>query len=85
MSSEVKARVIEIITKSLQPDDPKKVTLEARLVEDLGADSLDMVELVMALEEDLKVEITDDAAKNIKTVQDVISFIEAHQSKDKAN
>ncbi|WHQ46585.1 MAG: acyl carrier protein [Candidatus Midichloria sp.] len=82
MSSDTKAKVIEAITKSLQPTDPKKVTLDARLVEDLGADSLDIVELIMALEKDFEVDITDDAAKNIKTVQDAVSYIEAQSSKE---
>ncbi|CAG7596659.1 MAG: acyl carrier protein [Candidatus Midichloria sp.] len=80
MSSDIKAKVIEAITKSLKPEDPKKVTLGAKLVEDLKADSLDIVELIMALEKDFEIDITDEAAKNIKTVQDAVSYIEAQLS-----
>ena len=81
MSGDIKAKVIEAITKNLQPNDPKKVTLESRLVEDLEADSLDIVELIMALEQEFSIDITDDAAKGIKTVQDAVSYIEDQLSK----
>lgn len=81
MGGDIKAKVIEAITKNLQPDDPKKVTLESRLFEDLEADSLGMVELVMALEQEFDIDIADDAVKQIKTVQDVCSYIEDQLSK----
>jgi acyl carrier protein len=55
------------------------VTPEASFIEDLGADSLDIVELVMALEEEYEMEISDEDAEKIKTVQDVITYIEAHR------
>jgi acyl carrier protein len=51
----------------------------SRFVEDLGADSLDIVELVMAMEEKFEVEIPDDQAENIKTVQDAVDYINAHR------
>jgi len=53
----------------------EKVTLRARLAEDLGADSLDCVELLIALEEEFKIEIPDDAADKIKTVAEVIAYL----------
>jgi len=81
MSGDIKAKVIEVITKNLQPNEPTKVTLISRLIEDLGADSLDMVELIMALEAEFSIEIVDEAAKNIKTVQDVVSYVEDQLSK----
>ncbi|MGN6818902.1 MAG: acyl carrier protein, partial [Sphingomonas sp.] len=55
------------------------VTPEASFIDDLGADSLDIVELVMAFEEEFGVEIPDDAAEKITTVNDAITYIDAHQ------
>lgn len=57
----------------------EKVTLDARLVEDLGADSLDAVELIMSVEEEFDIEVPDDAARSIKTIRDVVNFIEANK------
>jgi len=70
-------KVKEIIVEQLGVD-AGQVTPEASFIEDLGADSLDTVELVMAFEEEFNVEIPDDAAEKIRTVQDAISFIEAN-------
>ena len=53
-----------------------KVTLDADVLEDLGADSLDVVDLIMTLEEEFEVEIPDDVADSIKTVGDVVRYIE---------
>lgn len=58
--------------------EPEKVTLESSFVEDLGADSLDTVELVMALEETFGIEIPDDKAENIITVGDAVGYIKAN-------
>ena len=54
----------------------EKVTMEASITEDLGADSLDGVDLVMSLEEEFDVEIPDDQVENIKTVGDIVKYIE---------
>ncbi len=54
----------------------EKVTLEASLAEDLEADSLDAVEVIMAIENEFDIEIQDEAAQNLKTVQDLVSYIE---------
>lgn len=59
--------------------DAAKVTPEARFVEDLGADSLQTVELIMGLEDQFGITIPDEAAENIRTVQDAITFIETHK------
>ena len=55
---------------------PDAVKLESKIIEDLGADSLDLVELVMALEEKFEVEIPDSEAEKLKTIQDVVTFVE---------
>ena len=57
--------------------DADKVTPEASFIEDLGADSLDLVEFIMALEEEYDIEIPDEDATNLKTVQDAINYIES--------
>ena len=67
--------VKEVIVEQLNVA-PEEVKPEARFVEDLGADSLDVVELVMALEEKFDIEIPDDEAEKIKTVKDVVDYIE---------
>jgi acyl carrier protein len=56
-----------------------EVTLEASIIDDLGADSLDIVELVMAFEEEFGVEIPDEAAEKIATIGDIVSYLEANK------
>ena len=73
--SDIAARVKKIVVEHLGVDDAK-VTPEANFIDDLGADSLDTVELVMAFEEEFSVEIPDEAAEKIQTVQNAIDFIE---------
>ena len=55
-----------------------EVTMDANIQEDLGADSLDIVDLVMSLEEEFDVEVPDEEVENIKTVSDIVKFIESH-------
>jgi acyl carrier protein len=74
--SDVAEKVKAIVVEHLGVD-AEKVTDTASFIDDLGADSLDNVELVMAFEEEFGVEIPDDAAEKIVTVKDAISFIEA--------
>ncbi len=71
-------KVKEVIVEQLGVDDDQ-VTLEASFTEDLGADSLDTVELIMAFEEEFGVDIPDEEAEKIKTVKDVITYIENNQ------
>ncbi|CAJ2377186.1 MAG: acyl carrier protein [Gammaproteobacteria bacterium] len=75
--STIEERVRKVVVEQLGVGEDQ-VTLEASFVDDLGADSLDTVELVMALEEEFNTEIPDDKAENIAKVKDAISYIEAH-------
>jgi acyl carrier protein len=70
-------KVKQIIAEQLGVEEAE-VTLSSSFVDDLGADSLDTVELVMALEENFDLEIPDEAAEKIRTVQDAIDYIEKH-------
>jgi acyl carrier protein len=56
--------------------DKEKITMESRLAEDLGSDSLDAVELIMALEDEFGIEVDDEAATKIKKVSDIVEFLE---------
>lgn len=74
MADTIESKVKQVIAAQLQVD-LADVTDEASFIEDLGADSLDIVELVMAMEESFDVEIPDDEAENIQKVKDAIKFI----------
>ncbi len=75
--SDIATRVAKIVVEHLGVD-AAKVQPESSFIDDLGADSLDTVELVMAFEEEFSVEIPDDAAEKIQTVKDAVDFIEKH-------
>jgi acyl carrier protein len=77
--SDIADRVKKIVVEHLGVE-ADKVTPEASFIDDLGADSLDTVELVMAFEEEFNCEIPDDAAEKIQTVQDAVSYLEEHAS-----
>ena len=77
--SDTADRVKKIVVEHLGVD-AEKVTEEASFIDDLGADRLDIVELVMAFEEEFGVEIPDDAAEKITTVKDAISYINEHKA-----
>jgi acyl carrier protein len=78
--SSVADKVKEIVVQQLGVS-PEQVTPGAKFIEDLGADSLDQVELVMALEEDFGADIPDEDAEKLTTVGDVIKYIEEHCQK----
>jgi len=77
----IEQRVKEIIVEQLGVNE-SEVKPDAKFVDDLGADSLDLVELVMALEEEYNMEISDEDAEKILTVGDAIEYIKAHASKE---
>ncbi|HJN50014.1 MAG: acyl carrier protein [Pseudomonadales bacterium] len=75
--STTEERVVKLVCEQLGVKE-EEVTPEASFVEDLGADSLDTVELVMALEEEFETEIPDEEAEKITTVKEAIDYIQAH-------
>ena len=76
MSEEIQNKVVETVVKNLGVD-KNKVTPEAKFIDDLGADSLDLVELIMQFEEDFGLEIPDDDAEKILSVQNAIDYIKS--------
>ena len=76
---QVEQRVKDIIVEQLGVD-PERVTPEASFIDDLGADSLDIVELVMAMEECFNIEIPDEDAEKLRTVADVQTYLSSKQS-----
>jgi acyl carrier protein len=73
----VEKKVKEIVAEQLGKD-VNDITIQASFIDDLGADSLDIVELVMKMEEEFGIEIPDEDAEKIKTVNDVVEYIKAH-------
>ena len=69
-------KVRSIVSEQLSIDNPDTITLETSLTEDLEADSLDAVEVIMALEDEFGIEIPDEEAEHFKTVNDICKFIE---------
>ena len=78
MAASVEQRVKEIICEQLGVSEDQ-VTPQASFIEDLGADSLDIVELVMAMEEEFDIEIPDEDAEKIQSVRDAIAYIEQYK------
>ena len=73
-AAEIESKIKEIVAQQLSVS-PDQVTLEATFKDDLGADSLDIVELVMALEEELEIDIPDEEANKIQTVGDAVNYV----------
>ena len=76
--SSLESRVTDLIVEQLGVSKEEAV-LNASFIDDLGADSLDLVELVMAMEEEFEIEIPEDQSENIKTVADVVNYINTHK------
>ena len=74
-------KIQKIISEQLGID-PQEVKLESSFVDDLGADSLDVVELIMALETEFDLEIPDEEAEKVKTVGNVVDYIKAHTDEE---
>ncbi|NQY81824.1 MAG: acyl carrier protein [Alphaproteobacteria bacterium] len=79
MSEEITKKVKDIVVEHLGVD-LEKVADDSRFIEDLGADSLDTVELVMAFEEEFECDIPDDASENIRTVADAVKYLSENAS-----
>ncbi len=79
MSDNIESQVKEIIVEQLGVE-AEKVTSDAKFIEDLGADSLDTVELVMAFEDKFSIEVPDEAAEKLKSVKDVVDYINANKA-----
>ncbi|RKH66347.1 acyl carrier protein [Corallococcus aberystwythensis] len=77
-ATDVEAKIKSIIADQLGVGEDE-IKPESSFIEDLGADSLDIVELVMAMEEEFEVEIPDDEAENIKTVGDAVNYVKTHK------
>ena len=76
--SDIAERVKKIVSEQLGVKNDEEISLEASFVDDLGADSLDTVELVMALEEEFECEIPDEEAEKITTVKEAIDYVQNH-------
>lgn len=72
-------RIKEIIAEQLGLDDLEDITMDSSLVDDLEADSLDAVEIIMALEDEYDIEIPDEEAENFKSIGDICKYIEDNQ------
>jgi acyl carrier protein len=79
VSQSVYERIRDIVVEQLSVS-PDQVKPDARLAEDLGADSLDIVEMIMKIEEELEIEIPDEEAEKLSTLADAVAYVEAHQS-----
>ncbi len=72
-------KVKDLIAEQLDVDDKENISQDSSITDDLGADSLDVVDLVMAIEDEFSVEIPEDQVENIKTVGDIVKYIEDNQ------
>ncbi len=71
-------KVVDILAEQLDIENKNSITLETSLVEDLGADSLDSIDIVMSVEDEFNIEVPDEIVANMKTVGDIVNFIESN-------
>lgn len=71
-------KIKNIIEEQLDIKDQGKITMESTISDDLQADSLDAVEIIMAVEDEFDIEIPDEIAEGFKTIKDILSYVEAH-------
>lgn len=72
-------KVKEILAEQLDIEDKESITMDSMLVEDLGADSLDSIDIVMSVEDEFKIEVPDEVVENMTTVADIVNFIENNE------
>ena len=72
-------QIVEIISRQLKAE-PDQIVPDTNVMEDLGADSLDVVELLMAIEETFGVSVPDEDVPGLKTVKDIVDYVESHQA-----
>ena len=70
-------KVQKLLAEALNIDDPAKITMQSNIVQDLGADSLDMVELLMSLEDNFGITVPDEVANELVTVEAIVKYIES--------
>ena len=70
-------KVQKLLAEALNIDDPSKITMQSNIVQDLGADSLDMVEMLMSLEDNFGITVPDEVANELVTVESIVKYIES--------
>lgn len=76
----VLATIQKMIANQLSISDPSSITLETNLLDDLDADSLDAVEIIMAIEDEFGIEIPDEMAESLKTIGEIVEYVEEHKN-----
>lgn len=76
----VLSTIQKMIANQLSISDPSSITLETNLLDDLDADSLDAVEIIMAIEDEFGIEIPDETAESLKTIGEIVEYVEEHRS-----
>lgn len=71
-------KIVDILAEQLDIENKNNITMDSELVDDLGADSLDSIDIVMSVEDEFGIEVPDEVIENIKTVADIVDYIESH-------